>query len=174
MARQTFNRLPALAMAALLALLAPLPLAAQDWFSQHHVVFGTVEADSETLEHPAGQRLAMLLPVDVAAADVCVAHSGSREGDRGRTRVEVVVSRPQQAGAAVEIQRLQFEWHESDPPLLARRCQPAVPLFAGDLIEFDFRFFDMPRLETFRRGKQIQTLPILEIEGRVRHDPTEG
>ena len=78
----------------------------------------------------------------------------------------MVIRRVGDDGEDRTIQRLEFEWRQTDPPLLRSRCQPVAPLLAGDSVEFRFRFFDMAALELGRRGRRIATLPMLTVTGR--------
>jgi len=152
----------------------PTRVAAREWRTQTYVVSARLEADAETLAFPGRRNQTLVLPGDVPVGEVCVSTSASAEADRGRTRVRVVISRVGDTGEDPTIQHLEFEWRESDPPLNASRCLPAVPLLAGDAVEFRFRFFDMPPLRLLRRGRRISTLPVLTVTGWVRHDPFTG
>ena len=65
-----------LLLAGLLAwVCAPQALEAQDWFTQTYEVSARLEADAETLAFPARRNQVLVLPEDVADAEVCVSAS---------------------------------------------------------------------------------------------------
>ena len=160
--------------ALLLAATLPPPLAAQGWLTQTYAATARLEADAETLAHPGRSWVGLILPADVADAEVCVDTSASRVRAGGRTQVRVLIGRAGANGEEVTIRDLEFSWRESDPPLDHSRCLEAGSLLTGDHVEFRFRFFDMSPLEIQRRGKRISTLPVLKVTGWVRHDPFTG
>ncbi len=167
------------AVGLLLSVLLPVagfsvPAAAQDWRTQTYEVSARVEAEAETLTFPRRRNQVLVLPAAVSHGEVCVRTSASTVSDRGRTRVQAVISRAGDGGEELTIQNLEFEWRESDPPLNRSRCLGAVPLLAGDAVEFRFRFYDMSPLRLLRRGRRISTLPVLTVTGWVRHDPFTG
>lgn len=164
-----------LLMGALLGVAAlPTRLVAQEWLTQTYAVSARLEADLKTLEHPGRSSLTLVVPADLPDAEVCVDASGSRSQERGRTRVRVFGRRAEGGSGQIPLPTLEFEWRESDPPLPQSRCQAIGDLLAGDLLEYRFRFFDMPPLRLLRRGRRITTLPVLTVTGWVRHDPFTG
>ena len=148
-------------------------LSAQGWNSQSYTVSAQLEADAETLRFPSRRTQALVLPEAVPAGEVCVDGPSATGSGRGRTQVRVVVSRLDEAGEDRTIQRLEFGWRRSDPPpRFCCRCQPLVPLLAGDTVEFRFRFFDMPPLRLHRQGRRVLSLPRLRVKGWVEQRPS--
>ena len=154
--------------------LLPAPVTAQGWLTQTYEVSARLEADAETAAHPERHSLLLVVPADVADAEVCVESGSTAAQTRGRNRVRTIVSRAAAGGEDSVIRTVVFEWNVADPPLHRSRCEAVGSLEAGDAVEFRFRFFDMPPLRLVRHGKRIATLPALTVTGTVRHNPFSG